>query len=1152
MSDSEDSTVTYKLYPVHLEEPKQAPPLPELVPEPVYLESMPPEDEILLAEQQPLPAADSPTTDSQGYIPESDPEEDLAYYLAEGGDDDDNDDESFDDDEDDDDVEEDEDEDKKEEEEHPALVNSIPPPPVHHVTARMSIREQPPTPVWFEAEIDRLLAIPSPPPSPLPPCPTYPLGYRAAMIWLRAETPSASNLLAPDVLEVTLLLQKRLCITLGLRYKVGESSSAAAARPTGGFSLDYGFVATLDDEIRRDPKREACYEITDTWDEMLVGRPEELATDETKWGRRMTNFVTTVRQDTDEIYVRLDNAQEDRALISRRVNLLYRDRRDHAQTARLMETEARLSCQAWKIAPKRTTRSTAATTTTTTTTSVTDAKLKALIDQGVAHALAARDADRSRNGKDSHATRMEVIELTQWLERMETVFLISNCTVENQIKFATCTLLVSALTCWNSHVMTVGPDVAYAMTWTNLRKKMADKYCQRGEIKKLEGELWNLRVKSNDVVGYNQRFQELALFCVQMFPEESYKVKRYVGGLPNVLHGSVVASRPKKMQEEIEMAIQSAISTNTANNQNVTGIVQKRTCFECGAQGHFKRECPKLKNNNRVNQARNANAPAKVYTVGHARTNPDSNVVTKNHSYSLGNETLIVHGDGSDQGNETRLNIISCTKMQNYMLEGCHVFLAHVTTKETKDKSEKKRLEDVSIVQDFPEVFLKDLPGLPLTRQVEFQINLIPGTAPVVRASYRLAPSEIKELSDQLKELSDKGFIRPRLSVYSKIDLRSGYRQLLISEEDIPKTAFRTRYGQYEFQVMPFGLMNAPSVFIDHMNYVCKPYLDKFMIVFIDDILIYSKNKEEHKEYLKLILELLKKEELYAKFSKCEFWIPKKGVKFDWGEKQKAAFQLIKQKLCSAPSLALPEGSGDFVVYCDASHKGLGAVLMQRVKTDAQKPKNIKKKDVRGMLIENSKDPEKLRTEKLETCVDGTLCLNGKSWLSCYDDLRTVIMHESHMFTSNLWISLQKDLGSSLDMSTAYHPQTDRQSKRTIQTLEDMLCTYTYADLKRKPMEFQVGDRVMLKVSPWKGVERFGKRRKLNPIYVGPFKVLEQVGFVAYKLELPQELSRVHNTFHVRWNSRSGPEFPWEREDQFQKKYPHLFTKTAPSSSAAS
>ncbi|GJQ92753.1 putative reverse transcriptase domain-containing protein [Tanacetum coccineum] len=419
-------------------------------------------------------------------------------------------------------------------------------------------------------------------------------------------------------------------------------------------------------------------------------------------------------------------------------------------------------------------------------------------------------------------------------------------------------------------------------------------------------------------------------------------------------------------------------------------------------------------------------------------------------------------------------------------------------------------------------------------------------------------------------------------SVYSKIDLRSGYHQLRVREEDIPKTAFRTRYGHYKFQVMPFGLTNAPAVFMDLMNRVCKPYLDKFVIVFIDDILIYSKNKKEHEEHLKLILELLKKEELYAKFSKCEFWIPKvqflghvidsegihvdpakiesikdwtspkspteirqflglagyyrrfiegfskiakpmtkltqKKVKFEWGDKQEAAFQLLKQKLCSAPILALPEGSEDFIAYCDASKKGLGAVLMQREKvisyasrqlkiheknytthdlelgavvfalkiwrhylygtkctvftdhkslqhildqkelnmrqrrwlellsdydcdiryhpgkanvvadalsrkerepplrvralvmtisldlpkqilnaqTEARKPENIKSEDVGGMLIENAKFPEAIREQKLEPRADGTLCLNGRSWLPCYGDLRTVIMHESH------------------------------------------------------------------------------------------------------------------------------------------------------------
>ncbi|KAD5961819.1 hypothetical protein E3N88_13292 [Mikania micrantha] len=362
----------------------------------------------------------------------------------------------------------------------------------------------------------------------------------------------------------------------------------------------------------------------------------------------------------------------------------------------------------------------------------------------------------------------------------------------------------------------------------------------------------------------------------------------------------------------------------------------------------------------------------------------------------------------------------------------------------------EKKIEDILVVCKFPEVLPEDLPGLPPIRQVEFRIDLTPDAEPITRAPYRLAPSEMQELSTQLQELLDKGFIRPSFSpwgapvlfvkkkdetfhmcidyrelnkvtiknryllpkiddlfnqlrgssYYSKIDLRSGYHQLRVQEEDIPKTAFRTRYGHYEFLVMPFGLTNALAVFMDLMNRVCKPYLDKFVIVFIDDILICSQTEEEHDEHLRLLLELLKQEQLYAKFSKCDFWMrqvqflghivnekgihvdpakieaiknleaPKtptevrqflglagyyrrfiegfskiaqpltalthKGTKYNWMDKQEAAFQLLKQKLCSAPILSLPEGTEDFVVYCDASAQGLGCVLMQR-----DKPLNI-------------------------------------------------------------------------------------------------------------------------------------------------------------------------------------------------------------------
>nr|GEV80773.1 putative reverse transcriptase domain-containing protein [Tanacetum cinerariifolium] len=269
------------------------------------------------------------------------------------------------------------------------------------------------------------------------------------------------------------------------------------------------------------------------------------------------------------------------------------------------------------------------------------------------------------------------------------------------------------------------------------------------------------------------------------------------------------------------------------------------------------------------------------------------------------------------------------------------------------------------LIEDETLIIQEELPGLPLVHQVEFQIDLIPETT-VARAPYLLAPLKMQESFRmcidyrELNKLTVKNrYPLPRiddlfdqlqgLSIYSKIDLRSCYHQLRLRDEDVPKTAFRTRYGHYEFQVMPFGLTNAPAVFMDLMNRGCKPYLYKFVIVFIDDILIYSRNKEEHENHLRIILELLRKEKLYAKFSKFKNWaspttpteihqflgldgyyhrfikdfskiaksltiLTQKDKKFVWGEDQEMDFQILKQKLCEALILALPEGNDDFLL----------------------------------------------------------------------------------------------------------------------------------------------------------------------------------------------------------------------------------------------
>ncbi|GJS43846.1 putative reverse transcriptase domain-containing protein [Tanacetum coccineum] len=488
------------------------------------------------------------------------------------------------------------------------------------------------------------------------------------------------------------------------------------------------------------------------------------------------------------------------------------------------------------MAPKRATRSTPVTTTpaptATTTTSVTNAQLQAMIDQGVTAALAARDANR--NGDDSHTSgtggrRTErivrectyqdfmkckplyfkgtegVVELTQWFERMETVFRISNCSVENQIKFSTCTLLAGALTWWNSHVMTVSHDAAYAMTWADLRKKMTDKYCplERDE-------------KARD-----------------------RKVRRW--DYPHD-HGNIVASKPKIMQEAVEMA---------------TELMDKKviTIAERHAENKRKFENTSRNNQNKLQTDKRQNTGRALYY---------RDLVKRSHK---GDSKPICAKCNYNHDGPCAHKIATNATIVGHILCDC------------RSVGKCQPMLTIRGVIVFP----KDLPGIPPTRQVEFQIDLIPGAAPVARAPYRLAPSEMKELSEQLKELSDKGFIRPSSS--------------------------------------PWG---APVLFVKKKDRIHSDVHDYQKIE-------QDNNKQEHEEHLKLILELLKKEELYAKFSKCEFWIPK--VQF---------LGHVIDRLASAPILALPEGSEDFIAYCDASKKGLGAVLMQREKVIAYASRQLK------------------------------------------------------------------------------------------------------------------------------------------------------------------------------------------------------------------
>ncbi|GJT88771.1 putative nucleotidyltransferase, ribonuclease H [Tanacetum coccineum] len=712
-------------------------------------------------------------------------------------------------------------------------------------------------------------------------------------------------------------------------------------------------------------------------------------------------------------------------------------------------------------------------------------------------------------------------------------------------------------------------------------------------------------------------------------------------------------------------------------------------------------------------------------------------------------------------------------------------------------KVNEPKLEDIPVVRNFPGVFPEDLSGLPPSHEVEFRIDLIPRAMPVAKSPYHLAPTEMQELSDQLKELQDKGFIRPSSSPWGapvlfvkkkdgsfrmcvdyrelnkltiknryplpriddlfdqlqgsryflKIDLRSGYHQLRVREEDIPKTAFRTRYGHFEFTVMPFGLTNAPALLEKEKLFgkfsKCEFWLQE--VRFLGHVV---NNEGRHVDPSKIVAVKSWKppktpteicsflglagyyRQFIANFSKIAkplTLLTQKDKKFEWGDEQENAFQTLKDMLCDASILALLEGADDFVVYCDASNQGFGCVLMQRHKVIAYASRQLKiheknytthdlelgtvrrwielfsdydceiryhpgkanvvadalsmkermkPRQARAMSMtihsslkakileaqsEAFKDintpAEMLRglDKQFKRKEDGRLHFIERIWVPAYGNLRTLIMNEAHAIKYSVhpradkmyydlrdiywWPGMKKDIalyvskyltcskvkaehqktlriaptardsrveigeyhyelrtihedykmkrlarlyineiisrhGTQLDLSTAYHPQTDGQSERTIQTLEDMLracaidfggnwdthlplvefsynnsyhtsikCTpfealygrkcrtpiawaeerlkaardrqKSYVDNRRKSLEFIVGNKVLLKVSPWKGMVRFGKRSKLSPRYVGLFKVVERVGPVAYGLRLPQELVGIHDTFHV-------------------------------------
>ncbi|GJZ89148.1 putative reverse transcriptase domain-containing protein [Tanacetum coccineum] len=930
--------------------------------------------------------------------------------------------------------------------------------------------------------------------------------------------------------------------------------------------------------------------------------------------------------------------------------------------------------------------------------------------------------------------------LTRWIKKMENVQDMSGCSVNQKVKYTAGSFVGKALTCHEmqklktelgNHAMVEASHAAYTNRMVAATKPktlqisgaLTDEAIRNGSIKKVE-ERGNVGETSKDKNGRddNKRTRTGNAFATTANPI----------GRESVGH---LAKDCRSVPRNV----------NPFNARNPT----VRACYECGSTDHGPGH------GNQMNQAR-----GRAFLLGAKEARQDPNIVTGIEPSELGFKyeieitsgqlvkidkvikscKLEIEGHVFDIdlipfGHRSFDVIIGMDWLSNHKAKiVCHEKVVRISLLDGKvlrvlgERSEEKaRLlmstkargkeqKEIAVVRDFPKVFLDDLLGLPPVQEIKFRIKLIPGATPVAKSPYRLAPFELEELSGQLKELQDKGFIRPSSS--------------------------------------PWGAPN------------------RYPLPRIDDLFDQLQGSQFFSKIdLRLVLELLKKEELYVKFSKCEFWLREvqflghvingNGIHVDhskieaiknWkaprtlseGEEQDLAFQTLKDKLYNAPVLALPDGPEDFVVYCDASGKELNMRHRRwielfsdydceiryhpgkaNVVTDALRRKERvkpKRGDVRTLIMDEAyrskysihpgadkmyydfrdkywwlgmkKDIAVYIPEwkwegiamdfvtKLHRTSSGhdtiwvivNRLTKSAHFLPMREDYKmdrlarlylneivarhgvpiSIISDRDSRFASRFWQSMQEALGTRLDISTTYHPQTDGQSERTIQTLEDMLRAYvldfggiwdvhlplvefsynnsyhssvrwpfealygrkcrslimwakikdrlktardrqkSYADKRRKPLEFSVGDYVLLKVLPWKGVVRFGKKGKLAPRFFRTSKIIEKVGSVAYRLDLPKELNGVHDTFHVsnlkkcladptlqvplgeirvddklnfveepveilerefkklkrsrivivkvRWNSKRGPEFTWKRENQMKLKYPHLFS----------
>ncbi|GJR15449.1 putative reverse transcriptase domain-containing protein [Tanacetum coccineum] len=806
------------------------------------------------------------------------------------------------------------------------------------------------------------------------------------------------------------------------------------------------------------------------------------------------------------------------------------------------------------------------------------------------------------------------VVLTRWIKKMEFMHDMNGCSVDQKLKY------------------TIGSFVGH-------------------DMQKLESEFWNHAMVGAGHAVYTDRFHELARLVPHLVTPEIKMIEIYVYGLAQqICEGSIKniekrgnVGKPSKdrigRDDNKRTRTVNAFTTtvNPVGRENTSTWPKGttfnsyhapggpcRTCFNCNRSGHLARDCRGVPRNVNPINARNPTVRA-CYECGgtdHDRGNQGNQA--RGRAFMLGEEgarqdpNIVTGLEPNELGFKYKIEIASRQLVEiDKVIKGCKLEIeGHVFD-----------IDLIPFGHGSFDVIIDDLSGLLPIREIEFRIELTPGATPGANSPYRLAPSKLEELSGQLKEIQDKELNKltvknryplPRIDdlfdqlqgtqFFSKIDLRSRYHQLRVHEDDIPKTVFRTRYRHFEFTVMPFGLTNAPAIFMDLMNRVYRPYLDNFLAlekgngIHVDPSKVKAiknwkalRTSTEVRSLLGLVGYYCRFIENFSKIAKSLTILTQKSKTFDWGEEQELAFQTLKDKLCNAPVLALPDGPEDFVlkiheknytthdlelgsgllhlrsgdIICevrtlimDESHKS--NVLLYNPGADKNVPMILRDRPS-GLL--QQLDIPVWKWEGIAMDFDYKMERLARLYLNEIVTRHgvpiTIISDHDSRFTSRFWQSMQEELGNRLDMSTAYHPQTDGQNvlrsgihrcapfealygrkchslimwaevgegqligpellqettEKIIQIRDRLKVVRdrqkSYADKRRKPLEFSVGDYVLLKVSPWKCVVRFEKKGKLAPKFVEPFDIIEKVGPVAYRLDMHEELNGVHDTFHV-------------------------------------